>query len=39
MKTKIVAVVGEGDLVIVVTPRDLTDPRDPSKKYRASTYM
>jgi predicted SnoaL-like aldol condensation-catalyzing enzyme len=29
-KTKIVAVVAEGDLVIVVTPREFKDPRDPS---------
>ena len=37
-KTKIVAVVAEGDLVIVVTPRQLTDPRDPSKKYTTSWF-
>jgi predicted SnoaL-like aldol condensation-catalyzing enzyme len=37
-KTKIVAVVAEGDLVIVVTPRELTDPRDPSKKYTTSWF-
>jgi len=35
---KIVAVVAEGDLVIVVTPRELTDPRDPSKKYTTSWF-
>jgi predicted SnoaL-like aldol condensation-catalyzing enzyme len=38
MKTKIVAVVAEGDLVIVVTPRELTDPKDPSKKYTTSWF-
>jgi len=38
MKTAIVAVVAEGDLVIVVTPRELTDPRDPSKKYTTSWF-
>ena len=38
MKTKIVAVVAEGDLVIVVTPREMTDPRDPSKKYTTSWF-
>ena len=38
MKTKIVAVVAEGDLVIVVTPREFTDPRDPSKKYTTSWF-
>lgn len=37
-KTKIVAVVAEGDLVIVVTPRELTNPRDPSKKYTTSWF-
>lgn len=37
-KTKIVAVVAEGDLVIVVTPREFTDPRDPSKKYTTSWF-
>jgi len=36
--TKIVAVVAEGDLVIVVTPRELTDPRDPTKKYTTSWF-
>ena len=39
MKTKIVAVVAEGDLVIVVTPRELTDPRDSSKKYTTSQWF
>jgi predicted SnoaL-like aldol condensation-catalyzing enzyme len=38
MKTPIVAVVAEGDLVIVVTARQLTDPRDPSKKYTTSWF-
>ena len=37
-KTKIVTVVAEGDLVIVVTPREMTDPRDPSKKYTTSWF-
>jgi predicted SnoaL-like aldol condensation-catalyzing enzyme len=37
-KTKIVAVVAEGDLVIVVTPRELTDPRDASKKYTTTWF-
>ncbi|HYB60052.1 MAG TPA: nuclear transport factor 2 family protein [Methylomirabilota bacterium] len=37
-KTRIVAVVAEGDLVIVVTPRELTDPRDPSKKYTTAWF-
>jgi predicted SnoaL-like aldol condensation-catalyzing enzyme len=37
-KTKIVAVVAEGDKVIVATPREFTDPRDPSKKYTTSWF-
>jgi predicted SnoaL-like aldol condensation-catalyzing enzyme len=37
-KTKIVAVVAEGDLVIVVTPREFKDPRDPSKTYSTSWF-
>ena len=37
-KTHIVAVVAEGDLVIVVTPREFPDPRDPSKKYTTSWF-
>ena len=37
-KTKIVAVVAEGDLVIVVTPRELKDPRDPTKTYTTSWF-
>jgi predicted SnoaL-like aldol condensation-catalyzing enzyme len=36
--TKIVAVVAEGDLVVVVTPREFTNPRDPSKKYTTSWF-
>jgi len=36
--TKIVAVVAENDLVIVVTPRELNDPRDPSKKYTTTWF-
>jgi predicted SnoaL-like aldol condensation-catalyzing enzyme len=38
MKTKIVAVVAEGDLVIVVTPRELPNPKDPSRKYTTSWF-
>ncbi len=34
----VVAVVAQGDLVIVVTKRTLTDPRDPSKKYTTSWF-
>ncbi len=38
MKTKIVAVVAEGDLVVVVTPRELPSPKDPAKKYTTSWF-
>ena len=38
MKTAIVAVVAEGDLVMVATPREMTDPRDPSKKYTTTWF-
>jgi len=34
----VVAVVAEGDLVIVVTKRSMKDPRDPSKKYTSSWF-
>jgi predicted SnoaL-like aldol condensation-catalyzing enzyme len=37
-KTKIVAVVAEGDLVIVVTPREFKDPRDATKTYTTSWF-
>lgn len=33
MKTKIVAVIAEGDLVVVVTPRELPNPKDATTKY------
>ena len=38
MKTPIVAVVAEGDLVMVATPREYTDPRDASKKYTTTWF-
>jgi predicted SnoaL-like aldol condensation-catalyzing enzyme len=38
MATKIVAVVAEGDLVIVVTPRELPNPKDPTTKYSTSWF-
>ncbi|MEP6885677.1 MAG: nuclear transport factor 2 family protein [Gammaproteobacteria bacterium] len=38
MKTKIVAVVAEGDLVVVVTPRELPNPNDPATKYTTSWF-
>jgi predicted SnoaL-like aldol condensation-catalyzing enzyme len=38
MKTKIVAVVAEGDLVIVATPREFANLKDPSKKYTTTWF-
>jgi predicted SnoaL-like aldol condensation-catalyzing enzyme len=38
MKTPVVAVLAEGDLVIVVTARTLKDPNDPSKTYTTSWF-
>src|SRR5271170_1304419 len=38
MRTKIVAVVAEADLVIAVTPRELPNPRDPSTTYTTSWF-
>ncbi|MGO9589895.1 MAG: nuclear transport factor 2 family protein [Candidatus Acidiferrales bacterium] len=38
MKTPVVAVVADGDLVIVVTARTLKNPRDPSQTYTTSWF-
>ena len=38
MKTKIVAVIAEGDLVIVATPREYPNPRDATKKYSTTWF-
>jgi predicted SnoaL-like aldol condensation-catalyzing enzyme len=38
MKTEIVAVVAEGDYVIVVTPRKFPDPREAGKTYTTSWF-
>jgi predicted SnoaL-like aldol condensation-catalyzing enzyme len=38
MATKVVAVVAQGDLVIVVFPRELKDPKDPSKTYTTTWF-
>ncbi|MBO0721169.1 MAG: nuclear transport factor 2 family protein [Blastocatellia bacterium] len=35
---KIVAVVAEGDYVVVITPRLIKDPKDPSKTYTTSWF-
>src|SRR3984893_13094007 len=34
----VVALVGEGDLVIIVSVRELTDPRDSSRKYTTTAF-
>jgi predicted SnoaL-like aldol condensation-catalyzing enzyme len=38
LNTKIVAVLADGDLVTVVIPRELKDPRDPSKIYTTTWF-
>ena len=35
---KVVAVVAEGDYVVVVTPRTMKDPKDPTKSYTTSWF-
>ena len=37
-KTQVVAVVAEGDYVIVVFPREYDDPRTPGKKYTTTWF-
>jgi len=38
MKTKVVAVVAEGDLVTVAYVRELKDPKDPSMRYTSTWF-
>ena len=38
LTTKIVSVVAEGDYVIVITPREFKDPKDPTKNYYTSWF-
>ncbi|WP_337270326.1 nuclear transport factor 2 family protein [Oryzifoliimicrobium ureilyticus] len=38
MKTKIVSVVAEGDIVTVAYPREMKDPKDPSKSYTTTWF-
>lgn len=38
LSTKIVSVTAEGDLVIVATPREIKDPKDPSKTYTTTWF-
>ena len=36
--TKIAAVVAQGDLVVVATPRTMKDPKDPTKTYTTTWF-
>jgi predicted SnoaL-like aldol condensation-catalyzing enzyme len=38
MTTPIVSVVAEGDLVVVTYPREMTDPKDPTKTYTTTWF-
>ena len=38
MSSKIVSVVAEGDYVVIITPRELKDPKDPTKTYTTSWF-
>ena len=38
MTSKIVSVVAEGDYVVIITPRELKDPKDPTKTYTTSWF-
>jgi predicted SnoaL-like aldol condensation-catalyzing enzyme len=33
LKRKVTAMIAEGDIVVMAVPRELTDPKDPSRKY------
>ena len=35
---KVVAVIAEGDYVVIITPRTLKDPKDPTKTYTTSWF-
>lgn len=38
LKTRVVSVVAEGDMVVVASVRDLKDPQDPSKTYTSTWF-
>ena len=38
LSQKVVAVIAEGDYVVVITPRTLKDPKDPNKTYTTSWF-
>ena len=38
LKRKITAIIAEGELVMVLYPRELADPKDPSRKYTTTGF-
>ena len=38
LKNPVVAVMAEGDLVTIITPRTVKDPKDPTKSYTTTWY-
>jgi predicted SnoaL-like aldol condensation-catalyzing enzyme len=38
MQTKVVAVIAEGDLVLVAFPREYKDPKDPARSYTTTWF-
>ena len=38
LSQKVVAVIAEGDYVVIITPRTLKDPKDPAKTYTTSWF-
>ena len=38
LSQKVVAVIAEGDYVVIITPRTLKDPKDPAKSYTTSWF-
>src|SRR5262245_39670094 len=38
MQTKVVAVIADGDLVMVAFPRELKDPKDPTRTYTTTWF-
>jgi predicted SnoaL-like aldol condensation-catalyzing enzyme len=38
VKRKIVAILAEGDMVVVIYPQEFPDPKDPAKKYTTSGF-
>lgn len=38
LSAKVVAVIAEGDYVVIITPRTMKDPKDPAKTYTTSWF-